>query len=93
MTSTGNSTDIQPLKTALDALTVDTNLGTSNLLAGIQKANATFLSPPDPAVLKIMVVVTDGQFADPTTLPTLLPILTSLRSQQVSVWGAFELHI
>lgn len=68
---------------ALDALKVDANLGTSNLLSGMLKANETFLSPTNSDVLKIMVVITDGQFADATTVPTLLPILTNLRSQQI----------
>lgn len=83
LTYNGNASDIQPLKTALDALSVDANQGTSNLLSGMMTANNTFSSGAIANALKIMVLITDGQFADTTVIPTLNPVLTSLVSQKV----------
>ena len=83
LTHNGNVSDTQPLKTALDALFVDANQGTSNLLSAMITANRTYSSGANADALKIMVVITDGQFADATLLATLNPYLTSLVSQKV----------
>ena len=80
----GNASDVQPLKTALDGLSVDAQQGTSNLLSGMVTANETFASGANANALKVLVLITDGQFADTSVvLPTLTPILTSLGSQRV----------
>ena len=82
--NTGNSSDMQPLKDALNALAVDTNIATSNLRAGMLTANQTFALGSDSGALKIMLVITDGQFAgDPSVTNTLAPLLNSFSSQQV----------
>jgi hypothetical protein len=84
LTYNGNASDVQPLKTALDELSVDAKQGTSNLLSGMVTANETFASGANANALKVLVLITDGQFADTTVvLPTLNPILTSLASQRV----------
>ena len=86
MTSTGNSSDMhmQPLKDALNALAVDTNVAASNLPAGMLTANQTFALGGNSSALKIMLVITDGQFAgDPSVKNTLAPLLNSFSSQQV----------
>jgi hypothetical protein len=92
VTSTGNSSDMQPLKDALDALAVDAKAGTSSLQTGMLRANLTFVRGANTNALKVMVVITDGQFAaDPNLLPNLAPVLNYFSSQQVlSLFYSFD---
>ncbi|KAG0610139.1 hypothetical protein M758_7G041500 [Ceratodon purpureus] len=84
ITSTGNSSDMQPLKDALSLLVVDAKAGPSSLQTGMLRANQTFTRGANTNALKIMVVITDGQFAaDPTVVPALQPVLNYFSSQQV----------
>lgn len=83
MTATGNLTDTPPFKARVNASKVDPNPGPSQFLAGLQKANDIFSAASNPKTLKIMVVITDGQFADPSTVSSFSPLLASLRSQEV----------
>ena len=85
MTATGNASDfiLQPLKNALSSSSADTKQGSSNLDAGFQMANQTFA--PNTNNLKIILVITDGQFADSNLLSTVKPVLDSLVLQKVLV--------
>lgn len=74
---------MNPLKDELDKLSVDAKQGSSNFLSGILKVNQTFLPESNSNALKIMVVLTDGHFADDTTLTSTSPYLTQLRSRRV----------
>lgn len=82
-TATYNTTFMNPLKDELDKLSVDAKQGSSNFLSGILKVNQTFLPESNSNALKIMVVLTDGHFADDTTLTSTSPYLTQLRSRRV----------
>lgn len=84
-TATGNASDnvLQPLKNALSSSSADTKQGSSNLEAGFQMANQTFA--PNTNNLKIILVITDGQFADSNLLSTMKPVLDSLVLQKVLV--------
>lgn len=83
MTATDNTSDIQPLKDALSLLSADTKQGSSNLEAALLMANQTFT--PNTNNLKIILVITDGQFADSNLLSTTKPLLDSLVLQKVLV--------
>lgn len=83
---------MQPLKDALDGLAVDAKARTSSLQTGMLRANLTFVRGTNTNVLKVMVVITDGQFAaDPNLLPNLAPVLNYFSSQQVlSLFYSFD---
>ena len=84
MTATGNASDLQPLKDALSSSSADTKQGgSSNLESAFQMANQTFA--PNTNNLKLILVITDGQFADSNLLSTVKPVLNSLLLQKVLV--------
>ena len=83
MTANNNDSNLQPLKSALSLLSADTKQAPSNLQAGFQLANQTFA--PNTNNLKIILVITDGQFADSNLLTTVKPVLNSLVLQKVLV--------
>jgi len=83
LTANINDTNLQPLKSALSLLSPDTKQGSSNLEAGFQLANQTFA--PNTNNLKVILVITDGQFADSNLLSTVKPVLNSLVLQKVLV--------
>lgn len=83
LTANTNDTNLQPLKSALSLLSADTKQGSSNLEAGFQLANQTFA--PNTNNLKVILVITDGQFADSNLLSTVKPVLNSLVLQKVLV--------